>query len=723
MIDLQLTVGERWKIAEEDYVLDGILGDGFLHFRSVRTAGPYQIVLEDGSLVSPSMSWLKAQLAAGSVRRVERADTSLARRLASQQEFDVEAIQAKDGRARVRQVVLSALDRLPEYSRSDRGLRHALAMIWAAKPVQLSGHHMPSPSTVRVWLKDRGGPGDRKLKAMVSMSGRVPRRPRLAASVRRRLQAHAVMYWADPRISIGDTYRLLRARFYRINDWLMCRGMAAVQAPSAETLRRAIRDIECWETVAAKFGSKEANKRFKPCGVGLRAYRPLLLGAMDHTVLDCHIVVEEEGSRLLGRPTLTILIDVHSRCVVGWLLSFEPPSLFSVMECIKLANRPKLDLPRSLSDYPELSDIFGRFDEIVVDNGWEFAGVSFESAMADVGTTIRWAPIASPTYKAVVERFFGTLNTTLNQKLPGGTYSPAILRDWGLDPRRDAVLTLSQAERLICNAIATYHLEQHRGLGDAPARVWLRGVRQHGIPVIGDDRQLSKMLGVHAERTLSRSGISLFDLQYQDPGIVGPLLEKLASKQPARDKRKGSATARVKIKYNPADISEVYVWDAIDRLYVTLPCVSDVNLNGVSLWLHQKRAEWRAVDGREAARGEVERRVQLGHEIRSAAPPQTARQRKIALRLSSSEKVARLAGAGLRIEVAAPRHDGMAPVVAQRALAPDRADDAAKPVRPARGGKRQAKPSSRSPSDGDLHPVSGQLPSFEPDDSDWEEFR
>lgn len=171
---------------------------------------------------------------------------------------------------------------------------------------------------------------------------------------------------------------------------------------------------------------------------------------------------------------------------------------------------------------------------------------------------------------------------------------------WGGAFGSSTLPTLSQAERLICNAIATYHLEQHRGLGDAPARVWLRGVRQHGIPVIGDDRQLSKMLGVHAERTLSRSGISLFDLQYQDPGIVGPLLEKLASKQPARDKRKGSATARVKIKYNPADISEVYVWDAIDRLYVTLPCVSDVNLNGVSLWLHQKRAEWRAVDGRES---------------------------------------------------------------------------------------------------------------------------
>lgn len=722
MIDLQLTVGERWKIAEEDYVLEGILGDGLLYFRSVRTAGPYQIENEDGSLRSPSMTWLKSQLAAGSIRRVEFDNANKARRTASQQEIDVETIHSKDSRARTRQIILTALDRLPEYSLSDRSLRHALAMIWAAKPTQLSGHKVPAPSTVRGWLKNRGGPGERKLKAMVSMSGRVPRRQRLALSVRRRLHAHAVMYWAEPRISIGDSYRLLSVRFYRINDWLKRHGKMAIPVPSTETLRRAIRDIECWETVAAKFGSKEANKRFKPCGAGLKAYRPLLLGAMDHTVLDCHIVLEEDGFWLLGRPTLTVLIDVHSRCVVGWLLSFEPPSLFSVMECIKLANRPKLNLPKHLADYPELSDIFGRFDEIVVDNGWEFAGISFESAMVDVGTTIRWAPIASPTYKAVVERFFGTLNTTFNQKLPGGTYPPEKLRDWGLDSRHDAVLNLDQAKRLIWTAISTYHLEQHRGLGDSPVRVWVQGIRQHGIPVIGDDAQLSKMLGVHAERTLSKSGISLFDLQYHDPRIVGPLLEKLAAKQPVRSRRKGSATARVKIKYNPSDISEVYIWDAIAKLYVTLPCISDENLNGVSLWLHQKRTEWRAQEGRKTLRGQIERRVALDHEIRSATPVrQSTRQRKMALRLSASENVARLAGAGLRLEVAAPRHDGMAPIVAQKALAPDRTDDAAKPIRPARGGKRQTKSPSRANRAPSLSPV--EMPNFEPDESEWEEFK
>lgn len=47
---------------------------------------------------------------------------------------------------------------------------------------------------------------------------------------------------------------------------------------------------------------------------------------MDHTRADFFVVVDVGGLRMLGRPWLTVLIDVHSRCVVGWVLSFEPPS-------------------------------------------------------------------------------------------------------------------------------------------------------------------------------------------------------------------------------------------------------------------------------------------------------------------------------------------------------------------------------------------------------------
>lgn len=722
MIDLKLSIGERWDIEGQEYVLDQLLGDGLLNFRSVRTAGPYQIALDDGSSASPSMSWLKLQLASGAVRRVDRDDTNVARNISSRQEYDAERIHGKDARARVRQIVLSGLDRLPSYSRSDRGLNHVLASIWAAKHVQLSDHKPPAPSTVREWLKTRGGAGDRKLKAMVSMSGRVPRRKRLAPSVRRRLHAYAIKYWSDPRVSIGDIYNLLWCRFARINAWLARHGNGAIAVPSKEAFRRHVRSIECLETVTAKFGAKEANRRFKACGEGLRAHRPLLLGAMDHTILDCHVVVDHHGFKLLGRPTLTVLIDVHSRCIVGWLISFEPPSLFSVMECIKRANRPKLNLLDRYSDHPELADIFGRFDEIVVDNGWEFAGVSFEASMAEVGITVRWAPVASPTYKAVIERFFHTLNTMLNHKLPGGTYPPDKLRAWGLDPRHDAVLTLSQVESMLWSTISTYHLERHRTLGDSPARVWTNGIRQHGIPVIGDERQLDKMLGAHETRTLARSGISLFNLQYHDPSIVGPLLEKLAAKQPVRARRKGSATAKVTVKYNPADIGEINVWDPLARQYVTLPCFDAEDVSGVSLWLHRRRAEWRAEDGGHCGQGEVERRVALSQEVENAVSDLVKnRRRKTAARLLSSEKVAQLSGGRLRIETALPRHDGMAPVVSQRALAPDRSDDLQRPVRPPRSGRRKKHSGAHSQVIAP-QPRTGSYPNFEHDDADWGEF-
>ncbi|WP_244286762.1 hypothetical protein [Caulobacter radicis] len=127
---------------------------------------------------------------------------------------------------------------------------------------------------------------------------------------------------------------------------------------------------------------------------------------------------------------------MRTRCIEGFLLSFEPASIYSVMECIKRGNRPKLHKGALAKRYPVLNQIFGRFDEIVVDNGKEFSGTSLEDAMADVGTTVRFAPVSSPTYKAVVERFFGTLNSLLNTKLPGAVFKTELLRERAMIHRK-----------------------------------------------------------------------------------------------------------------------------------------------------------------------------------------------------------------------------------------------------------------------------------------------
>ncbi|MCK6104241.1 Mu transposase C-terminal domain-containing protein [Brevundimonas sp. EYE_349] len=722
MIDIQLKTGELWEIDGERHYLEQVMGGGFLLLRSERTSTPYQVQIGDGGVVSPTMAWLKAQIASGSARRIDAVGGSKARRIAERREDSFEAIIARDPRAFVRQAVLIGLDRMGHYSRSDQGLRRAVASIWKAKPLQLDKHRQPAPSTVRRWLNDRGAPGLRKLRSMTSMSSRVPRSLRLAPSIHRQMHRCAMAYWAERGTSIGEAYARLCTRVARINRWLGRHERRVLAVPSKESFRLHVRLTECWETVAAKYGPKEADKRFKACGKGLVSNRPLLLGAMDHTILDCFAVINAKGWRLLGRPTLTVLIDVHSRCIVGWVLSFEPPSLFAVMECIKRANRPKLHLRERYPDNPELEDIFGKFDEIVVDNGWEFSGTSFEAAMTDIGTTVRWAPTRSPTYKAVVERFFGTLNSMLNRKLPGATFPIAQLRAWELDPRKDAVLTLDQLEKLIWATISTYHLHQHRTLGAAPVRIWSEGVRECGIQVISDEQQLDKMAGAYETRTLSRSGVSIFNLQYHDPAITGPLLEKLAAREPVRGKAEGSARAKVTFKYNPANLGEIHVWDAPAGQFVTLPCVDPEYAGGLSLWRHQRISEWKREGGDERAAKEAESTIALKDAFEEAWPDgQFGRRKRTAARLLSSPRIEQLAGKGMRIAFAEPRHDGMAPIVPTNALANERSDDGIKPVRLPRGRKR--KPAHSRPQQTSCEPETGAFPVFDHGGDEWKEFQ
>lgn len=692
MINIQLNAGELWELGGERHYFEQAMGGGFLYFRSERSGAPFQILLDNGEAVSPTVDWLKEQFAVGAVRRLDSAVAkTAAQQIALAREDDFDSIMERDPRALLRQIVLTSLDRIPAYSRSEEGIRRALASIWAAKPLQLGGQRPPAPSTVRRWLDARGCVGARSLKAMVSMSGRVPRAKRLPRFVHRRLHRAAMIYWSSAAVTVRGAFDFLKGRLVEVNRWLKARRLPTVPLPSAETFRKHVRFTECFDTVAAKFGLKEANNRFKACGTGLVAHRPLLLGAMDHTRADFFAVVDVDGWRLLGRPWLTVLIDVHSRCVLGWVLSFEPPSIYSITECIKRANRPKLRMQDGVGANALLIDIYGKFDEIVVDNGWEFIGTSFESSMTDVGTSIRWAPVKSPTYKALVERFFGTLNTMLHQRLPGGTFPIAKMRAWELDPQKDAVLTLDQAEALLNSAIAVYHQELHSTLGDTPLNVWTKGVRaQGGVQVIGDDRLLDKMVGAHVERTLSRSGISLFGLQYHAPAIVGPLLEQLAGREPARRRRQGSATAKVTVKYNPANLGEVHVWNRVSGTFETLPCTDADYADGLSKWRHERIQEWEREVVCVDEDGRRERRLALRSQIEGAwSAKAIARDKAKLARLLSSPRIEQIASGHLRVAYAQPRHDGMAPTIPMTPLAPERTDDHSKPVRPARGQKRR----------------------------------
>jgi len=60
----------------------------------------------------------------------------------------------------------------------------------------------------------------------------------------------------------------------------------------------------------------------------------------DHTMLDL-IVVDTETRLPLGRPWLTVMLDIHSRMVHGIYLSFNLSSCLSVIQCLRQAIKPK----------------------------------------------------------------------------------------------------------------------------------------------------------------------------------------------------------------------------------------------------------------------------------------------------------------------------------------------------------------------------------------------
>jgi putative transposase len=77
-------------------------------------------------------------------------------------------------------------------------------------------------------------------------------------------------------------------------------------------------------------GSEKARENFGPVNIStLRPEWPLGVLQMDHTPLDV-IVVDNEHKLPIGRPWLTLAIDVAARQVAGIHVSLWAPSALSV---------------------------------------------------------------------------------------------------------------------------------------------------------------------------------------------------------------------------------------------------------------------------------------------------------------------------------------------------------------------------------------------------------
>jgi len=461
-----------------------------------------------------------------------------------------------------------------------------------------------SASTLERAINKRGEPGRRPLRVMQDMRGRGARK-RWPAAVADGLRRAVAWYYSLASRDVPDAHAWLTRFMTKVNGAGSLRHPLTwrkLPTPSKDTVERYINEAESLETLTSKHGAVEARRRYKGIERGLVADRILDLVLIDGTVVDGWCVLDDEVGVPVGRPTLTLAIDVKSRVVLGVIITYEGESLYAIMACLQQVNTGKHTIIERLPHFRELLDgIWGKPDTILVDNAWRQIGVSFQDCCEDAGINVEWAPVKNPEYKAIIERFFKTLNQILFRKMPGGVpFDPVMMRRLGLDPSKTAAITLSKLEEFIYEAIyELYQMEVHSGIGMAPLLAWRKGLQSEAREIIDDIGFLASAFGVVDDAVLTREGIRFRNMTFHDPVTTTTLLNDLSSTTPARARRKrpSSATASVKIKYNPAVISEIQVWNPKQkptRGYVSLPNWNTkyASTTGLGFWHHDRIKEF-----------------------------------------------------------------------------------------------------------------------------------
>lgn len=363
-------------------------------------------------------------------------------------------------------------------------------------------------------------------------------------------------------------------------------------------LRRRINKAATFDNLARKTSRSEAWRKIHGHREHISATRPLELAIIDTTPLDVHVL----DSRLLlplGRPYLTACLDVYSRMLLGYFITFEPPSLYSVMATLKRVNRHKGYVQKL---YPQIQrpwDGWGCPTEILLDRDWAHQSPSFQHSMTSLGTEVHYAPANTPQYKAIGERWFDTVNKGFVHKLAGAVrYNVYVMRQCGLDPSKDALITFEDLNEFIHEFTEVYNYRPHDGIGAIPARIWQEGLAIQRRRFIKDVATLDHVLGRVATATISGAGIKFRNMRWHDETVTSLLLNdlvRLAKKRSQDPRTFGQSRARVIVKWNPDDASSISVWNLggePNPYWVTLPNADPEFLNGLSFWHHDRIREF-----------------------------------------------------------------------------------------------------------------------------------
>lgn len=372
----------------------------------------------------------------------------------------------------------------------------------------------------------------------------------------------------------------------------LCKKQNISPVPAMDTLLRRIDEILPEE--------RERKRNGRNAALDYRAQRGSFPGAdqihavwqIDHTKVDIELV-DEKDRIPIGRPWITLAMDVASRMVVGWYVSFDPPGTLGTGICISNAILPKDALLAKLGvSYPWPCQ--GKPRVIHADNAKEFRGDTLKNACNEHGFDMKFRKVKKPNYGGHIERLLGTLLEEIHG-LDGTTYSnPQEKGEY--DSQGNATMTLDDFEEWLTNLIlGAYHHRPHSELGCPPIKRYQDGIlgddENPGIgllPIAADPEKLRIDFLPMESRTIQTSGVVLDHIEYH-----APVLDKWIG---ALDPKTRKLKRKFIFRRDPRNISNLIFWDPDAAQYYQIP-YRNITRPAISLW------ELRAVRAYLAERG------------------------------------------------------------------------------------------------------------------------
>jgi putative transposase len=425
-----------------------------------------------------------------------------------------------------------------------------------------------SARTVRRWLRRYQRRGD-VTALLPAPRGVRPGQRSLDSAVEAIIRFAAIRKLESGNCTVRSVYEAIRGD---------CKAVGK-DVPARTTILDRIKSLKADPEVLPKEIARNVRDQTRLVRGSAEATQALARVEIDHTLVDTHIVDARDRGPL-GRPWLTIAIDVATRGVLGFVLTLENPSRLSLALCLRHAIFPKESWLKTIGaagPWP----MFGRPRYIYTDNGADFRSTSFRLGCQRQHIQNGYRPVRTPRYGGTVERLLGTFMRRM-RLIPGNIFNE-ILGKRSPYPAQAAILTLNDLQRWFTNEVTAYHHEPHRTLDTAPIAAWEaawktpRGVVVPPHPT--DPQTVFTDWLPHESRVISPAGIELNCLRYRCDELaplVNPDIKRI-------------------VRIDPRDISVVWL-ELPTGGYLSVPWINR-GWPRMSLW------EWNEIRSRNRKRG------------------------------------------------------------------------------------------------------------------------